>query len=181
MMAKWNVGTLAVLLAACSAAPAVNTSPSAPSTVMATGDGSVVRLEDDPELESPIHHAPDRVWTILPVVFQELGLGGEILDERRRIYGNDKVSASRIAGQNPQSFFRCANEATGMGSTMRYRLQFSIRTAVTSGAEGGSKLNTAIIGQARPVDGSSASRLDCVSNGKLERELRRGVIAKLGK
>jgi hypothetical protein len=172
---------LSLVLAACAATPAVNINPGAPSSVTATGDGSVVRLEDDPELESPIHHDADKVWTILPQIFQELGLGGQILDPQRRIYGNDRVSTHRVAGQNPQNFFRCANEASGMGSTMRYRIQFSIRSAVTGTPDGSSKLHTAIIGQASPVDGSSAAKLDCVSNGKLERELRRAVMAKLGK
>jgi hypothetical protein len=175
-----SVGLLALLFAACAATPAVNTNPGAPASVTPTGDGSVVRLEDDPELESPIRHEADRVWAILPQIFQELGLGGEVKDPQRRIYGNDRVSAQRVAGQNPQNFFRCANEASGMGSTMRYRIQFSIRSAVT-GSQDGSKLHTAIIGQASPVDGSSAAKLDCVSNGKLEREMRRAVIAKLGK
>jgi hypothetical protein len=176
-----NVALLSLLVAACSATPAVNTNPGAPSAVTSTGTGAMIQLEDDPELESPIGHASDRVWATLPLVFQELGLSGSVLDEHRRIYGNDKVSTNRVAGQNPQTFFRCANEATGMGSTMRYRLLFSIRTAVTSAPDGSSKLNTAITGQASSVDGSSAAKLDCVSNGKLERELRRAVIAKLGK
>ncbi|HEX6066398.1 MAG TPA: hypothetical protein VFZ04_19330, partial [Longimicrobiales bacterium] len=83
--------------------------------------------------------------------------------------------------QNAQTFVRCANEASGMGSTMRYRIQMAIRTAVTDGPDGSSKLNTSITAQASPIDGSSSSRLDCVSNGKLEREVRRAVIAKLGK
>ena len=168
-------------LGACSATPSVTKTAGAPTSVVSTGDGSVLQIEDDMEMESPLRHAPERVWVVLPQIFQELGLGGEVLDTNKRIYGNDKVSTNRIAGQNPQTFFRCANEASGMGSTMRYRVQFSIRTAVTPVPSGGSKLNTAINGTASPVDGSSASRLDCVSNGKLEREIRRSVIAKLGK
>jgi hypothetical protein len=178
---KLNVGMLGLLLAACASTPAVNTNPSAPSSVTPTGNGSVIRLEDDPELASPIRHEADKVWAILPQIFQELGMGGEVMDAQRRIYGNDRVSTHRLAGQNAQNFFRCANEASGMGSTMRYRIQFSIRSAVTGTPDGGSKLHTAIIGQASPIDGSSAAKLDCVSNGKLERELRRAVIAKLGK
>ena len=133
------------------------------------------------ELAAPLRHAPERVWTVLPLVFAELGLAGEIIDSSRRVYGNDKVSTNRIAGQGAQTFVRCANEASGMGSTMRYRIQMAIRTAVTSGPDGSSKLNTSMTAQASPVDGSSAARLDCVSNGKLEREIRRAVIAKLGK
>jgi hypothetical protein len=180
-MIKSNVAMLSLLGAACSATPAVNTNPGAPSSVTTTGTAAVVQLENDPELESPISHAADRVWAILPTVFQELGLGGAVMSERPRVYGNDKVSSNRIAGQNPQTFFRCANAASGMGSTMRYRFVFSIRTAVTAAQDGTTRLNTAMNGQASPVDGSSAAKLDCVSNGKLERELRRSVIAKLGK
>ncbi|HEY0810119.1 MAG TPA: hypothetical protein VGD49_08145 [Longimicrobiales bacterium] len=175
-----HFAALAWLLTACSATPAVNTNPGAPSTVTSTSTASIVQLESDPELESPIRHAADRVWAVLPDVFRDLGLGGAVMSDRPRVFGNDRVSANRIAGQNPQMFFRCANEASGMGSTMRYRLQFSIRTAVTAAQDGTSKLNTAISGQASPVDGSSAAKLNCVSNGKLERELRRAVIAKLG-
>ena len=172
---------LLATLAGCSAKPAVTQQTGAPTTVVSTGSGTVVQIEDDPEIESPLGHAPDRVWAILPTVFQELGLGGSVLDEARRIYGNDRVSANRLAGQSAQTFVRCANEASGMGSTMRYRVLMAIRTGVTSGPEGRSKLNTALTAQASPIDGSSASRLDCVSNGKLEREIRRAVIAKLGK
>jgi hypothetical protein len=181
MLEKSNVALLSLLLAACSATPAVTTNPGAPSSVVTTSSGAVVQLEGDPELEAPLRHSADRVWATLPLVFQELGLGGQVMDDRRRVYGNDKVSVARVAGQNTQAFFRCANEASGMGSTMRYRLQFSIRSGVTAAADGTSKLNTAIAGQASPVDGSSAAKLDCVSNGKLERELRRAVTAKLGK
>lgn len=180
-MNRMWVALLPSVLAACSATPAVTTGTGAPTSVVRTGDSRVIQLEDDAELASPVRHSVAAVWTILPTVFQELGLSGHVLDESRRVYGNDKVSASRVAGQNAQTFFRCANEATGMGSTMRYRMQFAIRTAVTAAENGGSKLNTALTGQASPVDGSSAAKLDCVSNGKLERELRRAVIAKLGK
>ncbi|HEY0305652.1 MAG TPA: hypothetical protein VGC44_11770 [Longimicrobiales bacterium] len=172
---------IAYALAACSAKPSVTQQTGAPTTVVSTGSGTVVQIEDDMELETPLRHAPARVWAILPTVFQEFNLGAGVLDESRRIYGNDKVSANRIAGQSAQTLVRCANEASGMGSTMRYRVQIAIRTAVTDGPEGSSKLNTSIAAQATPIDGSSASKLDCVSNGKLEREIRRAVIAKLGK
>jgi hypothetical protein len=172
---------VATILAGCSARPSVTQQTGAPTSVVSTGSGTVVQIEDDGELEAPVRHAPDRVWALLPTVFQELGLGGSVLDQRRRIYGNDKVSTNRIAGQSAQTFVRCANEASGMGSTMRYRVQMAIRTAVTDGPEGSSKLNTSITAQASPIDGSSAAKLDCVSNGKLEREIRSAVIAKLGK
>ncbi len=170
-----------LLLAGCSAKPSVTQQTGAPTSVVTTGSGSIVQIEEDAELEAPVDHAPDRVWALIPTIFQQLGLGGGVLDETRRIYGNNRVSANRIAGQSPQAFVRCANEASGMGSTMRYRIQMAIRTAVTDGPDGGSKLNTSVTAQASPVDGSSASKLDCVSNGKLEREIRRAVIAKLGK
>ena len=168
-------------MAGCAATPAVTQQTGAPTTVVSTGSGTVVQIEEDAELEAPLRHSPDRVWALIPTIFQEFGLGGAVLDASRRIYGNDKVSANRIAGQNAQTFVRCANEASGMGSTMRYRIQMAIRTAVTDGPDGSSKLNTSITAQASPIDGSSSSRLDCVSNGKLEREVRRAVIAKLGK
>jgi hypothetical protein len=171
---------LAAWLAGCAAAPAATKQTGAPTSVVSTGSGTVVQLEDDAELEAPLRHAPERVWALLPTIFHELGLGGAVLDAGRRIYGNDKVSANRIAGQSAQTLVRCANEASGMGSTMRYRIQMAIRTAVTDGPDGSSKLNTSITAQASPIDGSSASKLDCVSNGKLEREIRRAVIAKLG-
>lgn len=172
---------LAIVLAGCSAKPSVTQQTGAPTTVVSTGSGTVVQIEDDGELEAPLRHSPERVWALIPTIFQELGLGGSVLNESRRLYGNDKVSANRIAGQNAQTYVRCANEASGMGSTMRYRVQMAIRTAVTDGPEGSSKLNTSITAQASPIDGSSASKLDCVSNGKLEREIRRAVNAKLGK
>jgi hypothetical protein len=172
---------LATVLAGCSAKPSVTQHTGAPTSVVSTGSGTVVQIEDDAELEAPLRHSPQRVWAIIPTIFQELGLGGSVLNESRRLYGNDKVSTNRIAGQNAQTYVRCANEASGMGSTMRYRVQMAIRTAVTDGPEGSSKLNTSITAQASPIDGSSASKLDCVSNGKLEREIRRAVIAKLGK
>jgi hypothetical protein len=168
-------------VAGCSAKPSVTGQTGAPTTVVSTGSGTVVQMETDAELAAPLRHAPERVWTILPAVFQELGLGGGVLSESRRIYGNAKVSANRVAGQNLQTFVRCANEASGMGSTMRYRVQMGIRTAVVDGPGGSSTLNTSLTAQASPIDGSSASKLDCVSNGKLEREIRRAVIAKLGK
>jgi hypothetical protein len=177
-----RLGTLLLLpwAAACSATPAVTQQTTAPTTVMSTGSGDVVQLEGDAELASPLNYAAERVWTILPTVFDELNLGGGVLDNTRRIYGNDRLSVSRIAGQNPQTFVRCPNEATGMGSTMRYRVVLGIRTAVTPTTQGNSTLNTAITAQASPVDGSTAAKLDCVSNGKLEREIRRAVAAKLG-
>ena len=172
---------VATAITGCAATPEVTQQTGAPTTVLSTGSGTVVQIEDDAELQAPLRHAPDRVWALIPMIFQEFGLGGAVLDASRRIYGNDKVTAGRIAGQSAQTFVRCANEASGMGSTMRYRIQLAIRTAVTNGPDGSSRLNTSITAQASPIDGSSASKLDCVSNGKLEREVRRAVIAKLGK
>ncbi|HZD04760.1 MAG TPA: hypothetical protein VE173_07575 [Longimicrobiales bacterium] len=168
----------ALTVSACSGAPARQDRVLQPAGFVDRGTGVDLHLSEDGTVaERTLAISPDTVWRLLPEAYDSLGLGGGVLDARTRSWGNPRVAARTVAGSRTDSFFRCANQGTGASRVGRFRVEFSVATTVSETEDGRALLNTAIVATGTPWEGTSTSRMVCISNGLLERAIEGRLVA----
>lgn len=175
-MKRLVVLAAAALLAGCATggqAPAERVR----STVSVSGtDGSATRtIESYADVGGTSHRisaTPDKVWAVLPAVYQGLGINvGTSLPDYMTI-GNSKLELNRTLGGQPlSSFVSCGYAPTGAPLADSYRVNMAVVTTVGPAANGGSQLETRVQASAtnRAVSGAS---VNCATTGRLE-----GLIA----
>ena len=105
-----------VLLAACapsgtsgsSAAPA----PTAQTVLVGGGGGgrAELRLAGISSLTSTVPFAPDKVWLVLPAVFDSLGVSVATLEPTKRLIGNQSFKVrSRLKSVPLSRYIDCGN------------------------------------------------------------------------
>jgi hypothetical protein len=140
--------------------------------IIPTALGPYVQVGDPAEnVTGEINRPAREVWDLLPAVYQQLGLGGRVVDTDRREYGSERVSGRRVNRQPIESYFRCGSDGTIAGSASRWRVQFNISTTVAELGRESSTLTTRISAFANPTDGASTGRILCVSIGTLEQAI----------
>jgi hypothetical protein len=112
---------------------------------------------------------PERVWALLPAVYQELGITPGFVDERSRTVGNnDWELRRRIGGRANSAYPNCGTSLVGAAADL-HRVRVTVRTSVlASGA--GSEIATSLEGSATARDGGS-DPTRCGSTGVLEERI----------
>ncbi|MEW5931871.1 MAG: hypothetical protein AB1941_30760 [Gemmatimonadota bacterium] len=175
-MKRLVVVATAALLAGCASsgnAPAETVR----STVSVSGtDGAATQtIESYMDVGGTTHRisaTPDKVWAVLPTVYQGLGITvGTSLPDYKTI-GNSKLELNRTLGGQPLStFLSCGDGPTGAPIANSYRVNMAVVTTVAPAAGGGSQLETRVNASAtnRAVSGAA---VNCATTGRLE-----GMIA----
>jgi hypothetical protein len=130
-------------------------------------------------MSSVINAAPEKVWAVMPQVYEKLQVtGAGVLNSESQTYGVHDYTSNRLDGTRTGDFVRCGEEGSGqaLGSMVRRRL--SISTTVHGDANGKTTITTEISGYAQPAEGTSNSAIRCASNGKLEKHIR-GLVNQL--
>lgn len=165
----------------CASTPAVpgEAPPGLPASV--TGDETVnVRLAAESDAMNAVMKAdPEKIWMLLPEIYQKLGITGEILDKDDTMFGTRKFTGRSVTGMRTAEFVRCGNDAAGPSGGM-YRTNLSIVTTVRGTGDGKTSLSTLIEGFATPAEGTSTDAVRCVSNGRLEKRIRTLLTEHLG-
>lgn len=168
-----NSPALAVVLAAALAAgcaSAVSGTRQADTITVITGDGASyeVRRGEDVRTNPTVTVGPEAAWSVLPAVYEVLGLEPDVRNPSRRELG---VSAYRISmrflGRNASDFFDCGLDP-GLNRPTADQMPITARvvTAVLPRA-GGSEIATRLEGSARRT-GGNAGIAACRSTGLLE-------------
>lgn len=172
-----------LLLAACASASTTvaDERPSnLPPSVTRTSSGAEVRISNnDRGVIDDIPVNPAVVWDALLGVYDDFDLEPDNLDPNRRRIGISRLTKSTIAGEKSSDLARCGNQGAGPSAASRFRVTFVIQSAVVPNGRGAT-LQTLVQASATPVDGTSVSRVACVSTGALEKRLHEGVFTKLG-
>ena len=175
-MKRLVVLTTAALLAGCASggnAPAETVR----STVSVSGtDGVATRtIESYADVGGTTHRisaTPEKVWEVLPTVYQGLGIPvGTSLPDYKTM-GNSKLELSRTLGGQPlSSFLSCGFAPTGAPLADSYRVSMAVVTTVAPAAGGGAQVETRVQASAtnRAVSGAP---VNCATTGRLE-----GMIA----
>ncbi len=164
----------------CASAAPVVTSPPTGLPASVTGDETVnVRLAPESDaMQSVIKADQEKVWALLPDIYEKLGIGGQVLDGEARRFGTQKFTSRTIGGMRINELVRCGNDAAGPSGGM-YRTNLSIVTSVEGRIDGNTSIFTQIEGYATPAEGTSTEPVRCVSNGRLEKKIRELITERL--
>lgn len=159
-------------LAACASGPQPTLRADMPpeqTMYVSTGDGTSIEARVRPTSNPAVHIiyvSPDKAWEVLPIVFDQLGLPGQVLDENARTFGFERKRMRReVAGTRLEELVDC-----GMGiiapNAATYLVTLSVVTRIRP--EGGATaVEMQITGMARDPS-VSTTPTNCASRGKLE-------------
>lgn len=183
-MKRLAVVATTALLAACSgnAPPSTQTvrSTVSVSSQDAIGNTTIESIQGSGGTTHQVGATPDRVWAVLPAVYQGLGIAvGTNLPEARTI-GNTKLVLNRtLAGQPLSTFLSCGDGPTGTPLANNYRVDMALVTMLNPTPNGGTRVETRVGASAtnRAVSGASVA---CATTGRLEALIAERIKNHLG-
>lgn len=175
-----------ILTAACAGVSSTTDPVPTPTTrtervVTSSGGGGVAintaNLDNNVRLLSTGTAA--QVWSVLPQVYEELGIPLTIKNDAQKVIGNEGWRTRRQIGRVPmQRYLDCGGSGNIMNAET-YQINMSILTTVTVNAGGGSVVGTTVTATGRNPVTSSGQEVRCVSMGDLEIRIRDMVQAKV--
>ena len=122
---------------------------------------------------------PAQVWSVLPQVYEELGIPLTVKNDAQRLIGNEGWRTRRSIGRVPmQRYLDCGRSGT-IENAETYQINLSIMTSVTANPGGGSVVATILTATGRNPVTSSTQEVRCASQGDLEIRIRDMVQAKV--
>lgn len=169
---------LATLTLACASARSAAGTPDMTPAVLVDESGHVYRTTDAPAaMRFPT--SPDSTFRAVVAAFTALGLEPSAVDPAGRIVSRQRmVFRSRFQGERLSSIFDCGVGQFGPRADEGRILADITTRVVASGA--GSSVSTMIKASLTPNDGVARDPVRCVSNGRIEEQLRREVTINLG-
>lgn len=154
--------------------PPDQVSPALPAEIRETSTGVSIRIAADQlVVETDVNADLERAWLVLPAVYSALGIDGQVLDSKARVYGTRRFTKSRVGNTRVSSYVRCAFQGAGPSAASGFRTQLSIMTRLESSTAEWTTVSSQISGTATSVEGTSTDAVRCVSNGNLERLIAR--------
>lgn len=136
--------------------------------------GTVIQLPgDQPSRRIEVEASPDTAWAALPLVYEELGIAGRVLDTGSRTFGARRFRTRQIGGRRTEEYVRCASQSMGPSAVAGYRLELSVVSRVERSPGGQGAVSTYVTGSASAIDGTSTSPVRCVTTGRLEERIAR--------
>lgn len=164
----------AALLAGCSGnAPPSTQTVRSTTSISSTGVGgsATTTIDSYSDVGGSSHRVsatPERVWDLLPVVYQGLGIPvGTSIPDAKTI-GNVRLDLNRVlAGQPLSNFVNCGEGPTGNPVADSYRVNMSVLTTLTPAENGATLVQTRVNSSAvnRAVSGAT---VNCATTGRLE-------------
>jgi len=171
----------AVAVAGCATGHAGTERPSSESVRIVGSSGRNLRLspsEGAKEIEVPA--SIDRVWKVLPQIYDSLGIEIDNLDEARRVIGHSGMKLHRQLGKTLLTKIIDCGSTQGFPSADSYEIQFSVFTHVTAGENATSKVATTITAVGRPM-AFAGEYVKCSTKGALETTIVEAVKTRLPK
>ncbi len=138
--------------------------------VRTTADGTAAYNAD-----API----EQVWSVLPQVYEELGVELAVLDTVSMRIGNTRFTPRRIGGRRLSQYLRCGSSVTAAPNADTYRVTMSLITRLMDAGDGTTSVLTLVAASAKPRD-VGGSVVNCGSTGRLEQRVSEMVNARLG-
>jgi hypothetical protein len=175
-----TLGCLA--LSACATSHPESARPTSESVRVVGGDGAMGSMRmsgSDGASSVDIPVAPDQVWSILPAVYDSLGIPVSTIDPSRRIIGNPGYKAHQRLGKTSLGRYIDCGRTQGFPSADSYDIYLSVTTHVQSGKTSGStRMSTMLEAAGRPM-AFSGEYTKCGSLGTLESAINDAVRKKL--
>jgi hypothetical protein len=149
------------------------------SVALADGTGGFLRLRGSDGAQLTTVEAPmDKVWRVLPGVYDSLGIKLTDLNPKTHLLGNSGMKAHKTLGSvGLGKYIDCGN-TQGFPSAESYDITMSVRTQIDSAAGGGTTMGTLVEASGRPM-AFAGEAVRCSTTGELERRIAGAVKAQL--
>jgi hypothetical protein len=173
----------AILLSACASSHGSSAPPTPDQTIRipASSGGPATTLAVAATTTSSVKavSAPaDRVWSVLPAVYESLGIPVTDRDPTTRTMGNTSYKVRRRLGEVALSRYLDCGSTQGAPSADSYEILLSVSTRVQPGTLDSTTVSVTVNAMGRPVF-LSAEYVRCGSMGGLERRFFDTLNAKL--
>jgi hypothetical protein len=174
-----------LLVTACasgrSAAPTGGESQNTVRVVNGAGAGSatLTTTSSYQALVDALPASADRVWALMPAVYQELGIDFTTVDQATRVIGNDELKLRQRIGREPLSRFVSCGSENGRENADSYEVTMRVRTQVVPADSASSRVVTAVSATARSRLFSSGD-VACSSTQRLESRIAEVTKEKAG-
>ena len=179
-MRRSIVCSLALLLGAC--APSGGTmreSMGVSDAAIRTGNQGSTTLQDVQITSRPglgtvaVEATPDKVWSVLPAVYAELGIPLSQTDPAQKLLSAQNARVSRVGGKRLSTYFRCGgvygDNADGGNAYVSARTQVFV-------ANDGKTMARTEVRAAASGDGTTMG--ECGSTGLLEKAIGDAIAAR---
>lgn len=165
------------VVSACSSNPPIGGAP-APETIRVSGTGSVTVTSNATAGVSIVAGSIAKVWRLLPMVYDSVGLHVATLDPARHLIGNGDTKLRRQLGGVPLSrFLDCGQTQIGYNADS-YEVVLTVQTQLQSDSSGATTVRTLVTAMSKPI-AFSQDYSACSSTGKLEARVSDVIRAKL--
>jgi hypothetical protein len=175
------VGFTVLVLAACASGSHPESARPTSESVRVVGEtGLNIRMAgSDGAATGTVAFAPDKVWTILPTVYDSLGIPVATLDPTRHLIGNTGFKAYQRLGKTSLSKLIDCGKTQGFPSADSYDIYLNVTTQVQPKDEG-SVVSTLVEAAGRPMV-VKGDYIKCSSLGTIEAGILAGVRDRLKK
>ena len=147
--------------------------------VIAADTHGAYRTTVPPNAKAHLSASPSRVFDALKSVYAALGVPPAIDDPATGRIGNTDFWKTGKLGAEPISqYLNCGDSIMGPAADT-YRIYISVVSQVHPDGKGETDLETALVAQARNMEGTSSDRVACGTTGRLEELIRQRLIEKL--
>jgi hypothetical protein len=168
------------LLAACASGGGNVPLGGAEQTInLADGTGGVLRMRgSDGARVSSIAAPIDKVWRVLPAVFDSLGIALTDINPATHLMGNGGMKVhAKLGTTSLGKYIDCGN-TQGFSSAESYDVQMSVKTQVEAAKDGGTTIGTLVEAVGRPM-AFAGEYVRCSTKGELEQRIADGARAQL--
>jgi hypothetical protein len=140
----------------------------------------IMMYPDNRASSSTIQAAPERVWAVMPNVYQALNIPVGTIDQNTRVIGNRRIESrsGRIAGERASSYLNCGNTGIGASIADSYQVNLSVLTQIVPAPGGTTQVQTSIDANATQR-GVSSVPVRCASTGRLELQIAAAIQQQL--
>lgn len=163
----------AVFLSACAPSQGPSSTPTPDQTIrIPTGGGGrgatlAIASSTSPSVKT-IGATAARIWSVLPAVYDSLGVAVTDRDSAARTIGNSSFKIRRRFGDVPLSRYLDCGSTQGAPSADSYEILMSMTTRLQSGRGDSTTVSTTVDAMGRPVFLSS-EYIHCGSKGGIEK------------
>lgn len=176
-----SLGLLAAV-AGCASSHPESARPSSESVRVVSGGGGVSSMRvaaSDGAARVEVAFPIDAVWSILPAVYDSIGIPVSTIDPNRRIIGNPGFKAHKKLGSTSLARYIDCGRTQGFPSADSYDIHLNITTHVAAGStSSSSQISTMVEAAGRPM-AFSGEYTRCSSLGALESAINDAVRKKL--
>ncbi|MDQ3697037.1 MAG: hypothetical protein M3373_03285 [Gemmatimonadota bacterium] len=150
-------------------APGGGPTPVTQQVISGGSTSSIGMVAGASENERTINAPPDRVWEMLPAVYEALGVSATTIVTSDRIVGNDGLRVRRRLGTTPLPRYLDCGGTSGAPNAETYDVSMSLMTQLHPAAEGRTIVVTRV--EASGISPFGGNTVTCTSTGALERRM----------